>query len=68
MNRNRNIVAESVVVKDIDAEEEDDIDNPATNRDLVRRQKERRPGDVELRNVARDSHEEELHKCKEEAW
>lgn len=63
MNGHGNVVAKGMVVEHIDAKEQDDIDEPAADRDLVRRNKKRRARAVELRNVASDGNEEELDEC-----
>lgn len=38
MDRNGNVVAESMVVQHVDAEEQYDVDDPTPNRDFVWRQ------------------------------
>lgn len=39
---NRYIVAKGMVVQDVDGKKEDDVDEPAPNRDTVRPEEERR--------------------------
>lgn len=67
MHRNGDTVVKGVVVEDVDAEEQEDVDGPAPQRHLVRGEVERRPGTVPLCDVARDGDEEELDKCQESA-
>lgn len=61
------IVAECVVVQDVDAEEEHDIDQPPPDGDAIRLQEERRPFAIKLRGEPDDGHEEELDEGKESA-
>lgn len=68
MNWYGNVIAEGVVVEDIDAKEEDNIDQPATDGHLVWCQEKGRPSDIELCNVSCDSHEEKLRKSEQDAW
>lgn len=65
MHRYRYVVAECMVVQDVDAEEQDDVDQPAADGHLVGRNEERRARGVELGDVAGDGHEEELDKRQE---
>lgn len=65
VDRYGNIVAKSVVVERIDAEEEYNVDEPALQWNFVRANEEGGSCLVELRNIARDSHEEELDKGQE---
>ena len=65
MHGNRDIVAEGMVVQHIDAEEENDIDQPASEWNLVRSDEERRSSLVELGEVAGGSHKDELNKSQE---
>lgn len=51
-----------MVVQHVDAEEEQDIDEPAAKRDDIRSHEEGRPCPVELRNVTSDGDEQELNK------
>lgn len=67
MHRNRDIVAEGMVVQRVDAEEEHNVDQPAPDGHLVGSQEERRPRLVELGDVPRDGDEEELNKSQESA-
>ena len=48
MHRHRNLVAECHVIKDVDAEEEDDVQEPAPDRDGVGFEEERRVLEREL--------------------
>jgi hypothetical protein len=61
----RDVVAESVIVQDVDTKEENDVDHPSAERDLVWRNKEGGVSPVELRNVACYGDEEKLSKCHE---
>ena len=65
MHRHRDIIAECMVVQHIDAEEQDNIDQPPSNRDLVLFEEEGRTCSVKLRWEANDRHEEELDKREE---
>lgn len=65
MHRHRYIVAKSVIVQDIDAEKQHDIDQPSAQRNAVWLEEKRRSCAVELRRKADDGHEEELDKGKE---
>lgn len=62
MDGHRDVVAKSMVVEDIDTEEQHNVDQPPAYGYLVRRQEEWRPGAVELCYVTCHGHEEELHK------
>lgn len=62
MNRDGNAVAESMVVQDIDGEEENDIDHPPPQRNSIRLQKEGRSAPIELCDISRDGYKDELHK------
>lgn len=62
MNRNGDVIAKGVVVEQVDAEEEHDIDQPASNGHLVRSYEEWRPGGIKLRDISRNCDEKELHK------
>lgn len=57
-----------MVVQNIDAEEEDDVDQPSTNRNLVWCEEERRPRPVELSDISSGGDKAELHKCQEGSW
>lgn len=61
MHGDRDIVAEGVIVQHIDAEKENDIDQPASEGDLVRSDEEWRSGFVELGKVACSGHKDELN-------
>lgn len=65
MYRNRDIVAECMVVQHVDGEEEEDIDQPPADGDTVRSEEEGWPVGVELGEVAGGSDEDELHKGQE---
>ena len=65
MHRNRYIITERVVVQHIDTEEENDVDQPSSDGDLVRSDKERRASFVELGDVARGGHKDELNESQE---
>ena len=67
VDRDRNIIAESMVVQGVDAEEQHNVDQPAPQRHLVRSKEERRSRLVELRDVARDGNEEKLDESQESA-
>ena len=55
------VVAESMVIQYVDAEEEHNVDQPAADRHAVGLDEERRARQIELRDVPGDSHEEEWH-------
>lgn len=57
-----------MVVQNVDAEKQHDVDHPSAQRNLVWRDKEWRVVLVELRNVAGDSHKKELSKSHEGPW
>lgn len=62
MYGDRDVVAKRVVVQHVDREEQDDVDQPAADGDTVRSEEERGSVSVQLGYVARDGHEDELHK------
>jgi hypothetical protein len=68
MHGNRNIITKGVVVEQVDAEEEHNVDEPAPNWHLIWSDKEWGSGGVELRNISRDSDEEKLHKSQERPY
>ena len=65
MYRNRDIVAECMVVQHVDGEEEEDIDQPPADGDAVRSKEEGWAVGVELGKVAGGSNEDELYKGQE---
>lgn len=65
MHWDRDVVAECVVIEHIDAEEQNNVDEPATDRNLVRLEKEWRTLRIELRRQPDDGDEEELDECQE---
>ncbi len=65
VHRDRDVVAEGMVVQRVDAEEEDNVDQPASDRDLVRLEVEGRARSVELLRKADNRDEEELDERKE---
>lgn len=67
MDRHGDVVAKGMVVQNIDREEEQDVDHPATYRDMIRLEEERRSSLVELRDVSRGGDEEELDERQEGA-
>ncbi len=62
MDRYWYIVAERMIVEDIDREEQNNIYQPALDWDLIRLEEERSSIPIELWDVASYSHEEELNK------
>jgi hypothetical protein len=52
-----------MVVENINAEEEHDIDHPSAQRYFIRRDKEWRIRFIELRDVTCDSYKKELGEC-----
>lgn len=52
-----NIIAECVVVEDVDAEEENDVDEPPSYWNLVRPEEEWRSGPIKLRYIPSDCNE-----------
>jgi hypothetical protein len=62
------VVAESMVVQDVDGEEQDDIDEPAADGDAVRSEEEGGTAWIELRDVAGSGNEDELDKGQERPW
>jgi hypothetical protein len=62
VHRDRDVVAESMVVQDIDSEEQCDIDKPPTNRYSIKLKEQRRSGHFKLGYVARGRDKDKLHK------
>lgn len=62
MHRHGYVVAEGVIVEDIDAKEEYNVDQPAADGHLIRCKEEGRPRDVKLGDVPSNRHEEKLSK------
>lgn len=62
------VVAEGMVVQDVDGEEQEDVDEPAADGDAVRSEEEGRPAGIELGDVAGDGHEDELDEGQEGSW
>lgn len=65
MDRDGDVITKGVVVEQVDAEKEHDIDQPAPNGHLVRSYEEWRPGSIKLRDISRDRDEKKLHKSQE---
>jgi hypothetical protein len=59
------VVAEGMVVQHVDGEEEEDVDQPAAEGHTVRSKEEGRAVRVELGDVARGGHEDELYEGEE---
>lgn len=57
MDGHRYVVAKGVIIEDIDTEEENNVDEPASERDLILSKEKRRSRGVELGNVPSDGHE-----------
>lgn len=68
MDGDGDVVAEGMVVQDVDGEEQEDIDEPAADGDAVWSEEERGPAWVELREVARGGNEDELDEGQERPW
>lgn len=68
MNRHGYIVAKGMVIQHVDAEEKYNIDQPATDWYSIRLDEEGRACPIELRDVARDGNEEELHKSEQGSY
>lgn len=63
MNRYRDVIAEGMVVQDIDSEEQNNVDSPSTEGDFSRRQEKRWPLMIELRYIAGHGDKSKLNKC-----
>lgn len=68
MNRDGDIVAEGMIVQHVDAEEQNNVEDPSTDGNLVGGQEEWRPRAIKLGYITRDSNEEELHKGQERSY
>lgn len=68
MYRHGYVVPKSVVVQDIDAEEEDNINQPPADWYLVRGNEERWARRVELGDVAGDGYKKKLDKGEESSY
>lgn len=68
MNGDRDIVAESMVVENIDAEEQDNVDEPSADGHLVWGQEEWRARLFELSHVACNGHEKKLYEREKNAF
>jgi hypothetical protein len=53
-----------VVVEDINAEEQNNVDKPSTYGDFIGPEEEGRPADVELGNISGCRNKDELDECK----
>ena len=60
MDRHRYVVAKRVVIKHVDSEKEDNVDEPSSYRNTVRPEEERRPRRVKLREIPSNGDEQEL--------
>lgn len=65
MDRDGDVITEGVVVEQVDAEKEHNIDQPAPDGHLVRFYEEWRPSGIKLRDISSNCDEKELHKSQE---
>lgn len=67
MNWDGDVVAERMIVQEVDGEEENNVEDPATDRDLVRCKKEPTIL-IELSDESCHSDKKKLHKCQKGSY
>jgi hypothetical protein len=65
MNGDGNIIAECVIVHNVDGKEEHNAHDPARYGNFILGDKKRRSRPIELRHITGDSDEEELDECQQ---